>query len=328
MFSSSSQLKFWTFSGNGELVRLRKEANHKYISSHVHKDRADQLFLTVEEERILCRHYEYVIKEFCGHFQPPMPSSVVGTSLHYFKRFYLHNSVMDYHPKYAMYTCVYMACKVEEFNVSITQFCNNISEMVCTREQGADTILNQELLLLQQLHYHLTIHNPYRPLEGLLIDIKTRCKEVTDGEKLRKGAEDFLDISFNSDVCLLFAPSQIALAAVLSSASRNSVNLDHYVYNTLLTSDEKENLEKTVEHVKRIKFNVKSIPQLDREEVKLIESKLKYCQNPENNPESEQYHTTSENCDEEEREDDKAHKRRRLSQDSLDESGIDDILGP
>ena len=32
---------------------------------------------------------------------------------------------------------------------------------------------------------------------------------MPDGEKIRKGAEEFLDVSFNSDVCLLFAPSQV-----------------------------------------------------------------------------------------------------------------------
>lgn len=67
------------------------------------------------------------------------------------------------------YTSVYLACKVEEFNVSITQFVANISG---DRERAMDIILSQELLLMQRLHYHLTIHNPFRPLEGLLIDIK------------------------------------------------------------------------------------------------------------------------------------------------------------
>ena len=34
------------------------------------------------------------------------------------------------------------------------------------REKAASIILNNELLLMQQLNYHLTIHNPFRPLEG------------------------------------------------------------------------------------------------------------------------------------------------------------------
>ena len=34
MFPSSTQLKYWTFSGNTELGKLRSEANEKYIKEH------------------------------------------------------------------------------------------------------------------------------------------------------------------------------------------------------------------------------------------------------------------------------------------------------
>lgn len=66
-------------------------------------------------------------------------------------------------------TSVYLACKVEEFNVSITQFVANIKG---DRDKASEIILNNELLIMEQMDYHLTIHNPYRPVEGLLIDLK------------------------------------------------------------------------------------------------------------------------------------------------------------
>jgi cyclin H len=43
--------------------------------------------------------YEYQLRDFCRKFQPPMPRYVIGTALHYLKRFYVNNSVMDYPPK-------------------------------------------------------------------------------------------------------------------------------------------------------------------------------------------------------------------------------------
>jgi cyclin H len=58
---------------------------------------------------------------------------------------------------------------VEEFNISIQQFVANIKG---DRDKASDIILNDELLLMQQLNFHLTVHNPYRPVSGLLIDIK------------------------------------------------------------------------------------------------------------------------------------------------------------
>lgn len=64
---------------------------------------------------------------------------------------------------------MFVACKVEEFNVSINQFVNNIKG---DRNKATDIVLSNELLLIGQLNYYLTIHNPFRPIEGFLIDIK------------------------------------------------------------------------------------------------------------------------------------------------------------
>ena len=60
-------------------------------------------YLTSSEERILLLHYEFQLKEFCRKFVPPMPRYVVGTAIHYLKRFYLNNSVMAYQPKEILY---------------------------------------------------------------------------------------------------------------------------------------------------------------------------------------------------------------------------------
>ncbi len=106
---------------------------------HLQDEMKEQHFLSAYEERQVFRHYEYVLKDFCAQFQPPMPKYVLvsvgncfvlngasirkvsqcdsllikllhrfqfelcccfqGTAVMYLKRFYLHNSVMDYHPK-------------------------------------------------------------------------------------------------------------------------------------------------------------------------------------------------------------------------------------
>lgn len=121
---------------------------------------------------------------------------------------------MDFHPKFILVTCVYLACKVEEFNVSMDQFVANVKG---DRAKARDVILNNELLLMQQLKYHLTVHNPYRPVEGFLIDLKTRCKQADvdriegriDVERFRPDIDDLLDKTYFTDACLLFSPSQV-----------------------------------------------------------------------------------------------------------------------
>lgn len=102
-------------------------------------------------------------------------------------------------------TCVYLSCKTEEFNVSIGQFVGNIKG---DRVKAMDIILSNELLLMQRLNYYLTVHNPFRPIEGFLIDIKTRC-QMAQPERLRGSIDEFVDKTFLTDACLLYAPSQV-----------------------------------------------------------------------------------------------------------------------
>ena len=71
--------------------------------------------------------------------------------------------------------CAYLSCKVDEFNVSSTQFVGNLlHETPAGQERALEQILEFELLLIQQLNFHLVIHTPYRPMEGLLIDLKVQ----------------------------------------------------------------------------------------------------------------------------------------------------------
>ncbi|KAI4500477.1 hypothetical protein M0802_004439 [Mischocyttarus mexicanus] len=286
MFPQSSQRRFWMFKDENELNALREKTNSEFIDKHganMSPEKREVHFLTNSEERTLLRFYELQLRDFCRRFVPPMPKATVATALHYFKRFYLRNSVMDYHPKEILVTCVYLACKVEEFNVSISQFVANIKG---DREKASDIILNNELLLMQQLNYHLTVHNPFRPVEGLMIDIKTRYTLLDNPEKLRPHIDEFLERVFLTDSILIYAPSQIALAATLHAASRASASLDNYVTDTLFSS---EKLDGIIEAVRKIRSMAKCVEPPSRDVVKLIEQKLDVCRNQENNPDSEIY---------------------------------------
>nr|CAI5863334.1 unnamed protein product [Callosobruchus analis] len=287
MFAASTQCKYWMFSNEEELNKLRESANTNHIQTYgknIDAAAKYDFFLTPEEEKIMVKRYELHLRDFCKRFQPSMPRCVVGTAFHYFKRFYINNSVMNYHPKEIMVTCIYLACKVEEFNVSIQQFVANIKG---DREKATDIILNNELLLMEQLNFHLSIHNPFRPVEGLLIDIKTRCS-LHDPERLRQGTEHFLERALLTDAILLYSPSQVALAAVLHAASKLQENLDSYVTDTLFGEDGRGKLEDLIDAVRGIRSMVKLADSvLDRNQQKISDKKLDKCRNPENNPDSE-----------------------------------------
>ncbi|XP_037949455.1 cyclin-H-like [Teleopsis dalmanni] len=287
MFSLSSQSKFWTFASEEQLQELRIEKNAKFIETHggnLSLKEQTGYFLSSDEEHIFLKQWEIYLNDFCRRFDPPMPKCVVGTAFHYFKRFYLYNSVMDYHPKEILTTCVYLACKVEEFNVSIGQFVGNLKG---DRSKAVNIILSNELLLMQKLNYYLTIHNPFRPLEGFLIDIKSRS-EMANPERLRPHIDEFIDQTFFTDACLLYSPSQIALAAILHAASKEQENLDSYVTENLFLSS-RDKLPIIIDSVRKIRYLVKTIVQPNKDAVKHIERKLDVCRNQDNNIDSEAY---------------------------------------
>ena len=57
--------------------------------------------MTANEELLLVRHYLTKVVQLCGHFR--FPEEVEATATTYIKRFYLTNTVMDWHPKNVMY---------------------------------------------------------------------------------------------------------------------------------------------------------------------------------------------------------------------------------
>ncbi|XP_054571072.1 cyclin-H isoform X6 [Eptesicus fuscus] len=210
-----------------------------------------------------------------------MPRSVVGTACMYFKRFYLNNSVMEYHPRIIMLTCAFLACKVDEFNVSSLQFVGNLRESPLGQEKTLEQILEYELLLIQQLNFHLIVHNPYRPFEGFLIDLKTRYPMLENPEVLRKTADDFLNRVALTDAYLLYTPSQIALTAILSSASRAGITMESYLSESLMLKENRTCLSQLLDIMKSMRNLVKKYEPPRPEEVAALKQKLERCHSAE-----------------------------------------------
>ncbi|KAM4879181.1 cyclin-H isoform 4-T4 [Sylvia borin] len=277
MFYSSTQRRCWTFRDEEELARRRAEGNRRARARAAASGKGDPVLLEPQEELALCKYYEKRLLDFCAAFKPAMPRSVVGTACMYFKRFYLNNSVMEYHPRIIMLTCAFLACKVDEFNVSSAQFVGNLRESPLGQEKALEQILEYELLLIQQLNFHLIIHNPYRPFEGFLIDIKTRYPMLKNPEVLRKTADDFLNRVALTDAYLLFTPSQIALTAILSSGSRAGINMESYLSESLMLKENKTILPTLLDDMKCMKNLIKKYELPRPEEVAALKQKLEKC---------------------------------------------------
>ncbi|NXU56763.1 CCNH protein, partial [Turnix velox] len=204
-----------------------------------------------------------------------------GTACMYFKRFYLNNSVMEHHPRIIMLTCVFLACKVEEFNVSSMQFVGNLRESPLAQEKALEQILEYELLLIQQLNFHLIVHTPYRPLEGFLIDLKTRHEMVENPEVLRKSVDEFFSRVALTDACLLFSPAQIALSAIVTCASRVGISMESYLLETLKLEEDTVTLANLLESINCMKKLLKRYELPQPEEVTMLKQRLEKCHNSE-----------------------------------------------
>ena len=71
-----------------------------------------------------------------------------------------------------------------------------------------------------------------------MFSLQSRCTSLsTNAEVFRKEIERFLDKLLLTNSLLIYAPSQVALAAIIHGASHNNENVDSYVTDALFNGD-------------------------------------------------------------------------------------------
>ncbi|CAB3411107.1 unnamed protein product [Caenorhabditis bovis] len=214
MYSTSTQKKEWTLTPQ-QIMERREQANLQFRSkySDVIEEGEEEMFLSVQEELGLQRIVEEAALKFADYFRPCLWPSVKWTAYAYFKRLFLKWSACDTSPKIVIMACFYLAMKTDEFYVTINEFVGNLT--TGNPKQNADRILALEPEIMRALDYNLTVHCPYRPFEGHLMEMKTRMVLLNfDLESIRVDSNKFLQMCLQTDVLLMFPPSQIALAAL------------------------------------------------------------------------------------------------------------------
>ncbi|KAJ1358913.1 hypothetical protein KIN20_017481 [Parelaphostrongylus tenuis] len=214
MYATSTQKKEWTFTKD-ELAEKRRFANEAFRNkqSDLLQPGEEDILLTVDEEAQMLSVVEAAAIRFSDTFRPSLWPSVRWTAYAYFKRLFLGWSVMEASPKIVMMACFYLAMKVEEFYITIDEFVSNLRSG--TPEQNTTRILGLEPEIMRALRYHITIHCPFRPFEGHLVEMKTRMVLLNfNVETIREPADQFFRKALLSDVMLMYPPSQIALAAL------------------------------------------------------------------------------------------------------------------
>lgn len=305
-YVGSTQQRKWTYTSVAEVDLLRREANSRYCeraSSNGDAQFVDSL-LRDNDEKLILLYFQPRLVRFCQKFKPKMPRQVVYTAMAYFKRFYLRESTMNWHPDDVKYACAYLATKTEEFNVSLRQFCGNLKEK--EREVIGAFILDFELTLIEVLHFELTVHSPLRALGGYLTDFGLRQSEADPSSTalrdatiafLEQKAMEFLDVALYTDSMFVASPSQIALCAfcvalpqleAASNAGASNISsrgwtADSYL-SAVLAGASREDTALVSSKLALIKSLTNALPSLEKSALRNLKGRLKKVRNAEHNP--------------------------------------------
>ncbi|ORY00404.1 cyclin-like protein [Basidiobolus meristosporus CBS 931.73] len=287
LYEQSSQYRSWRFSEK-QLQEIRQISNQASIERvKTNLEEAKQLgdsqqsngqtnYLNVQDEMALVGFYETKVRDFCKAFQ--FPNKVKATAITYMKRFFLYNTVMDYHPKTIMLTSLFLATKVENSFISIDDFAQRIPKTT------AQSILDLEFIISQSLKFEFTIHHPYRPLHGLYLDMQSHIQDLAILTSTYEKAVDWVDKSLYTDLIFLYQPSQIAMGAMNLAGKQFRCDVEGYLKQKF--EHDPDSFAKLQKILGEIEQTLQDYKPVQIAVVREIDRRLIFCRNPEKNPES------------------------------------------
>ncbi|SMN18226.1 similar to Saccharomyces cerevisiae YPR025C CCL1 Cyclin associated with protein kinase Kin28p [Maudiozyma saulgeensis] len=226
LYRHSSQFRMWSFTEKN-LREKRKKTNERAIGTINEKlrkfieDNKSSLTeeelqtlrvkaspLSMEEELQLINFYSKKVQVIAQHLN--LPTEVIATSITFFRRFFLDNSVMEFDPKNLVHTTIFLACKSENYFISVDSFAKKA-------KSNREAILKYEFKLVESLKFSLLNHHPYKPLHGFFLDIQTILYGKVDlkymGQIYDRCKKKITD-ALLTDIVYLFTPPQITLAII------------------------------------------------------------------------------------------------------------------
>ncbi|KAF9056310.1 cyclin-like protein [Panaeolus papilionaceus] len=273
LYEASTQYTNWRFSQE-DLARIRTSLNVAAISaiqSTLEKAEPGSSqgvsFLDAAEENLLVKQYIVKISEVCGAFQ--YPEEVEATAITYLKRFYLKNTVMDWHPMRVMLTTIFLATKTTNNPVVLEEYASRIPKTT------PNDILELEFLIAQSLGFEFSVWHAHRALWGIWLDIQSLPDTAQSyPQSIYATAMDHVRASRLTDAELLYTPSQIALSAlslVLPEAASQWISRR--------APEQANSLAGLIENIKQLINTHGRPPAMDY--VRELDRRLKLCKNPE-----------------------------------------------
>lgn len=271
MFEESTQNRHWMF-GKDELALKRKEvleqaivrvleqqrstiADAKHLQEHLQEQEKElRGAVDVEGCQLLLKYTELKMVEYAKRLK--VDRVVQATAFALFKRFYVHQSVLEHDAHLMAVTALFLATKVESSDVSLHRFLsvvNTAVEELSTNSNNnankksashalnavspasipsAEQMVALEFTLSRGVRFEYSVHHSFWPLHGLFLDvqafvIETHGKPTSQAEafgllqQLNVHAEQICTVASLTDIVLSHTPAHIALAA-LTLAARTS----------------------------------------------------------------------------------------------------------
>ncbi|KAJ7900135.1 cyclin-like protein [Mycena olivaceomarginata] len=267
LYEASTQFKNWRYSSQS-LAKVRASLNAAAVAVIRNTFEVDEpgsssalSFLTPDEEILLVRLYVSKIPQLCGFFR--FPEEVEATAVSYLKRFYLKNTVMDWHPKNT------------NNPISLEAYTNNIPKT------DPSDVLDLEFLVAQSLGFEFAVWHAHRALWGIWLDLQTvptapRDRATTQSE-IYDAALRHVRASRLSDAELIYTPSQIALAALSMASAQLATEWAESKFPS--GSPSLSTLQSTLGSITTL-IEAAAHP-VDVERVRGVDLRLKLCKNPE-----------------------------------------------
>ncbi|KAG8756751.1 hypothetical protein FRC14_002678 [Serendipita sp. 396] len=274
LWEGSSQFRHWRFSQR-TLLEQRTKMNESAVNAIRNTFEADEpgssegiQFLTAQEEHHLVTHYVSKITQLCQHFR--FNEEVEATAMTYLKRFFLKNTVMDWHPMNVMLTTLFLAAKTTNNPISLEAY---VAQLPKT---SPSDVLDLEFLVAQSLSFEFAVWHAHRALWGIWLDLQTlpdvRPEAIKD---IYNAAVDHVQSSRLTDAEFIYTPPQIALASLyLASESLGS----QWARAKGMSATEMDVIKEVAHLVSSEVFRV------DQEQVREIDKRLRTCKNPEKVP--------------------------------------------
>jgi hypothetical protein len=198
---------------------------------------------------------EYVIRHFCRQIQICLSSGdkrsfgmsprehkywrVCATSILYFRRFYLNNSLLIHDPRVIMLGSIMLASKTEEARIE-----NADGILILNPKLSKEKLIQSELFVLSSLNYQTKVYHPQNILQVIIADMKRKYSKssstcivseeinsntsnnINDGcddiQPVEPGifelwltyADNMLNTLQITNVCLIYTPLQLVFAVL------------------------------------------------------------------------------------------------------------------